>query len=38
MDFGKLIEKEIRFMVTRGRGGYSRVNWMKMVKGYNLSV
>ena len=33
----KLIEKEIRFVVTKGGGGV-RGNWMKIVKGYKLPV
>ena len=34
----KLIEKEIRFVVTRGRGWRQRENWMKVVKRYKLLV
>ena len=34
----KLTEKEIRFMVTKDGGGEQRVNWMKAVKRYKLSV
>ena len=33
----KLIEKEIRFVVTRG-GGWGEGNWMKVVKRYKLPV
>lgn len=33
----KLIEKEMRFMVTGGWGG-RRENWMKAVKKYTLPV
>ena len=37
----KLIEKEIRFVITGGGGGRSvlgRGNWMKVVKKYKLPV
>ena len=33
----EFIEKEIRFVVTRGKGG-GRGNWMKIVKRYKLPV
>ena len=33
----KLIEKEIRFVVTRGRG-WREGNWIKAGKGYKLAV
>ena len=33
----KLMDKEIRFVVTRGRG-WGRGNWMKAVKMYKLPV
>ena len=36
-DTNKLIEKEIRFVVTRS-GGWIEANWMKVVKRYKLPV
>ena len=33
----KLIEKDIRFVITRGRSG-GRGNWMKAVKMYKLPI
>ena len=32
----KLIEKEIRLVVTRGKGSGGRGNWMKVVESFQL--
>ena len=37
INFKKLIEKEIRFLVTRGRG-WGRANWMNVLKSTNLQL